>query len=79
MEETRKTATPPPAVPRTWRSLLTGRWHRSSWVVVVLVLVFLAFCNVPGQLVTDIDFNNWDLVNPLIRRTEHGWPLSWAR
>ena len=66
------------AVPRTWRSLLTGRWHRSSWVVAALVLLLLVFCNLPGQLVTEIDFDRWDLVGPLIHRVEHGWPLSWA-
>ena len=65
-------------VPRTWRSLLTGRWHRSSWVVAALVLLLLVFCNLPGQLVTDIDFDRWELFGPLVRRLEHGWPLSWS-
>lgn len=65
------------AVPRTWRSLLTGRWHRSSWVVAVLVLVFLVFCNLPGQLVTlptDQEEAFWGRGH----QYEHGWPLTWA-
>jgi len=72
-----------PDAPRGWRSLLTGRWHRSSWVVAVLVLLFLVFCNVPGQLVSDIDVNHYsydaDLLRATIHVQEHGWPFAWAR
>ena len=66
-----------PAVPCTWRSLLTGRWHRSSWVVAVLVLLFLVFCNLPGQRVMyiEIDGNVWN--NATNSRFEHGWPFTW--
>jgi hypothetical protein len=43
-----------------------------------VVLLLLVFCNLPGLLVTEIDFDSWDLVGQLIHRVEHGWPLSWA-
>jgi hypothetical protein len=74
------------AVPRTWRSLLTGRWHRSSWVVAVLVVLFLMFCNLTGQLTSHIGLSNefpppsgfliffWGIDETV--NFEHGWPLT---
>ncbi|HZL91135.1 MAG TPA: hypothetical protein VFB96_22400, partial [Pirellulaceae bacterium] len=71
-------ATPAPtAAPRGWLSLLTGRWHRSSWVVAAVMLLFLVFCNLPGQTVTHVDINGseWKSIDSPI---EHGWPFTWA-
>src|SRR5688572_6860253 len=67
------------ARPRGWRSLLTGRWHRSTGVVAVLVLLFLVFCNLPGQLVqkVSVDLDDWSY-EPSDERLEHGWPLTWG-
>jgi hypothetical protein len=71
-------ASTPPAPPRRL-SLLLGPWHTSSRVVAVLVLLFLVFCNLPGQQVdrlslVDDPFFQSDYYR---ERFEHGWPLTY--
>jgi hypothetical protein len=62
-------------------SLLFGPWRTSSRVVAVLVLLFLVFCNVPGQEVARLRFGG---LPPLVAdmdieyTLEHGWPFSFA-
>jgi hypothetical protein len=66
----------PAASPRRWWSLLAGRWHWSSRVVMGLLLGMLVFCNVPGQSVAVI---RYDVGSPfdVARQREHGWPLTY--
>ena len=68
----------PPAIPRTWRSLLTGRWHRSSWVVAAAVLLLLVFCNVPGQVVAVRPKAIGAWFGYCDTPIQHGWPWKWA-
>ena len=69
------------APPRRRFSLLFGPWRTSSRVVALLVLLFLAFCNVPGQEVARLRFGG---LPPLVAdmdieyTLEHGWPFSFA-
>ena len=61
---------------RSWRSLVTDRWHTSSRVVTALLLFVLAFCNLPGQSVKRMWY---ELGHPFYVRQqfEHGWPLNY--
>ncbi|HUE71614.1 MAG TPA: hypothetical protein VMP01_12080 [Pirellulaceae bacterium] len=78
MEVATSTPATTPAVPRTWRSLLTGRWHRSSWVVAVLVLLFLVFCNVPGQYAFVFERSTYlGVESGHVPRLVHGWPITY--
>lgn len=67
------TASRPP--PRCWLSLLTGRWHTSSRAVMVLVLLVLVFCNVPGQSVKRMWYELGH--HYAVSKFEHGWPLTY--
>jgi hypothetical protein len=70
-----------PAPPRRRFSLLIGPWRTSSRVVALLVLLFLVFCNVPGQEVARLRFGG---LPPVVAdmdieySLEHGWPLTYA-
>ena len=72
-------ASSPPAPPRRRFSLLLGPWHTSTRVAAGMVLLFLVFCNLPGQLVTRLRVGGfYPSVGDILRETrfEHGWPLT---
>jgi hypothetical protein len=57
-------------------SLITGRWHTSSRVVLVLVLLTLLFSNVPGQSVRRLRYEGGGPFYMLCQY-DHGWPLTY--
>lgn len=61
--------------PRTWSSLITDRWHRSSCVVFWSVLLLMLLSNLPGHFVM---FVHYDLGHPfyLDNQCAHGWPAT---
>ena len=68
---------PSPAAPRrSWLSLVTGRWHTSSRVVMILILLVLVFCNLPGQFVKHLRYED---SHPFYVESgfEHGWPFTY--
>jgi hypothetical protein len=69
-------ASSPAAPRRSWLSLLTGRWHASSRVVMILTLLVLVFCNLPGQFVKHLQYEDG---YPFYVESgfEHGWPLTY--
>ena len=69
-------ASSPAAPRRSWRSLVTGRWHVSSRAVMVLTLLVLVFCNLPGQFVRHLQY---EVGHPFYVESgfEHGWPLTY--
>lgn len=69
-------ASSPPAFPRRRFSVLLGPWHTSSRVAAMLMLLFLVFCNVPGQHVKRIWY---EVGHPFYVKSqfEHGWPLTY--
>ena len=69
------------AAPHQWSSFLTGRWHLSSWIAAAVTLLLLAFCNLPGQEVLDLDIHSpqFSRLRTFTRSLEHGWPLTWAK
>jgi hypothetical protein len=61
---------------RRWFSLLVGHWHASSRVAMVLALLTLVFCNLPGQSVTRMEY---EIGHPfyVVSEFKHGWPLTY--
>lgn len=63
--------------------MLSGRWHRSTRFFMAGVLLFLLFCNVPGQLTNRLYIGGKDENYPLVAdfgyttRFEHGWPFTY--